>query len=174
FRMRHIIPRFGFAVLLLLVTPLLAVAARNGFGFNASNVAGITNGGMVSLTGGGAYELPNFVHSGGGFSCLAPVNNGPLTGCAAGEGVRWDTAALLARTNFKCLGTDSLKTATTDDHTVVLQADFYRAGDGIDESFTAQMIVADHDIAGDVSGTQNVWVQGVGCGSAIVNFSGPN
>ena len=173
--MRFLTLRLGFAAVLLLVTPVLALAAaRTGFGFNAQNISGITNGGAVSLTGGGAYELPDFVHSAGGFSCLAPVNSGPLRGCAVGEGVRWDTAALLASTTFKCIGTDSLKTATTNNHTVVLQADFYRAGDGIDESFTAQMIVADHDLAGDVEGTQNVWVQGVGCGSAIVNFSGPN
>jgi hypothetical protein len=64
-----------------------------------------------------------------------------------------------------------LKTATTDAHTVVLLADFYRAGDGNDESFTAQMIVSDHDIAPDITGTQNVWIQGVGCAAAIAHFS---
>jgi len=53
----------------------------------------------------------------------------------------------------------------------VLQADFYRAGDGNDESFHAQMIVSATDIAPDVPGLQNLWVQGVGCGTAIVNFS---
>jgi hypothetical protein len=36
--------------------------------------------------------------------------------------------------------------ATTDENTVVLLADFYRAGDGNDESFTAQMIVSADDI----------------------------
>jgi hypothetical protein len=63
-----------------------------------------------------------------------------------------------------------LKSATTGPDTVVLQADFYRAGDGNDESFRAQMIVSAHDIAGDIEGIQNVWVQGVGCGSATVHF----
>jgi hypothetical protein len=53
----------------------------------------------------------------------------------------------------------------------VLQADFYRAGDGIEESFTAQMIVSATDIAPDFQGLQNLWVQGVGCGTAIVHFS---
>ena len=56
----------------------------------------------------------------------------------------------------------------------MLQADFYRAGDGNDESFTAQMIVSPNDIAPDIPGIQNVWVQGVGCGSAIVHFSSPS
>ena len=55
--------------------------------------------------------------------------------------------------------------------TVVLRADFYRAGDGIDESFTAQMIVSDTDIAPDIPGEQTLWVQGVGCGTARANFS---
>ena len=52
-----------------------------------------------------------------------------------------------------------------------LLADFYRAGDGNDESFTAQMIVSADDIAPDIGGIQNVWIQGVGCASAITNFS---
>jgi hypothetical protein len=33
------------------------------------------------------------------------------------------------------------------------------------------MIVSDTDIAPDVDGIQNLWVQGVGCGTAIVNFN---
>ena len=61
--------------------------------------------------------------------------------------------------------------ATTDENTVLLFADFYRAGDGNDESFTAQMIVSAEDIAPDIAGIQNVWIQGVGCASAIANFS---
>jgi hypothetical protein len=54
----------------------------------------------------------------------------------------------------------------------LVTADFYRAGNGNDESFTANMIVSDGDIAPDLPGVQNVWVQGVGCGTAkAVNFS---
>ena len=163
--------RISLAVFGVVMTPLFAFAARDAFGFNAPSISGIANGGSVRLTGGGAYALPDFVHSGGSFSCLTPVNNGPLRGCGAGEGVRWDTASLLPSTNFKCVGTDSLKTATTGDQTVVLQADFYRAGDGNNESFTGQMIVSANDLAPDVLGIQNVWIQGVGCGSAVVNFN---
>jgi hypothetical protein len=59
----------------------------------------------------------------------------------------------------------------TDENTVGLDADFYRAGDGNDESFTAQMIVSAEDIAPDIAGIQSVWIQGVGCASAIANFS---
>jgi len=74
---------------------------------------------------------------------------------------------------FKCTGeaSEEAKHATSDEHTAVLLADFYRAGDGDDESFTAQMIVSPNDIAPGIEGVQNVWVQGVGCGSAIVHFS---
>jgi len=72
--------------------------------------------------------------------------------CLSGEGVRWDTAALLPSTTFKCTGaaTEALKTAATTGPTVVLHADFYRAGNGNDESFTANMIVSDRDIAPDL------------------------
>jgi hypothetical protein len=111
--------------------------------------------------------------SAGGFRCTSDVRQGPLTGCLAGQGVRWDTAGLLASTTFKCTGAaaEPLKTATTDQDTVVLLADFYRAGDGNDESFTAQMIVSAGDIAPDIAGIQNVWIQGVGCAPAIAHFS---
>ena len=51
----------------------------------------------------------------------------------------------------------------------MLQADFYRAGDANDESFSAQMIVSEHDIADDIQGVQNVWVQSVGCGNALAH-----
>ena len=151
-----------------------------GFGFNG-NASGFPTG-AVTLTGGGSYDpttasntVPSetTVHSAGGFSCTAAVAQGPLSGCAEGEGVRWDTAQLLASTGFKCTGAaaETGKTATTGAHTVVLSADFYRAGDGIDESFTANMIVSDTDLAPDIDGVQNLWVQGVGCGSAVVHFS---
>jgi hypothetical protein len=73
---------------------------------------------------------------------------------------------------FKCTGADAPKVATTGSHTAVLLADFYRAGDGIDESFTAQIIVSDSDIAPDILGTQTLWVQGVGCGLANGHFNG--
>jgi hypothetical protein len=152
---------------------------QGAFGFNGA-VSGFPTG-VVSVTGGGAFELPDFVHSAGGFSCVAEVKQGPLSvalhepvgHCLAGQGVRWDTAELLPSTTFKCTGaaTEPLKTARTSDATVVLQADFYRAGDGNDESFTAQMIVSETDLAPDIPGEQNVWVQGVGCGGAIVHFS---
>ena len=35
------------------------------------------------------------------------------------------------------------------------------------------MIVSAEDIAPDISGIQNVWIQGVGCDSAIVHFNSP-
>jgi len=160
------------------ITPASAPAARGnvGFGFNARGISGIS--GAVTLTGGGAYNPGSagsqdpFVHSGGGFSCTADVGGtGLLSGCLAGQGVRWDTAGLLASTVFKCTAADSPKTASTGDDTVVLAADFYRAGDGNDESFNANMIVSDTDIDRDVTGVQNVWIQGVGCASATVHFS---
>ncbi len=152
--------------------------ARTGFGFNG-RVSGFPTG-AVFLTGGGSFDaasasnvVPSVTDakSGGGFRCEATVAQGPLNGCAAGEGVRWDTAQLLASTRFRCTGADAAKQIATSAGTVVLLADFYRAGDGNDESFTAQMIVSTTDLAPEIPGDQNLWVQGVGCGSAVVNFS---
>ena len=157
----------------------LAAGGRSAFGFNG-NASGFPTG-AVRLTGGGSYDpatasnivpTETSVVSSGGFDCTATVAQGPLAGCQAGEGVRWDTAQLLGSTTFKCTGADAPKVATTGSHTAVLLADFYRAGDGIDESFTAQMIVSDGDIAPDIPGTQTLWVQGVGCGLANGHFNG--
>jgi hypothetical protein len=162
----------ALAAAVLLVSASASAAGGNvGFGFNARDISGFPTG-AATLTGGGAYNpTTGFVKSAGGFRCTSDVHQPPLDGCLAGEGVRWDTVELLGGTNFKC-GTDVPKPITTDANTVVLLADFYRAGDGNDESFTAQMIVSADDIApADVPGVQNVWIQGVGCASAIANFS---
>lgn len=146
---------------------------RNSFGFNTIDVAGFPTG-KVTLTGGGAY-VPgtNFAQSGGHFRCTQSVLQLQLSGCLAGQGIRWDTAGLLPSTTFKCTGAASepLKTATTGNNTVVLAADFYRQGDGDEESFTAKMIVSETDLAPEIPGLQTVWIQGVGCGTGIANFN---
>jgi hypothetical protein len=168
---------------LALVVPASAASSRVGVGFNAPSISGFLPGGEVFLSGGGAYD-PNtasdanpenaFVHSNGGFRCLQDVGQGPLQGCLKGQGIRWDTDGLLQSTPFKCTGarTEPAKTAVTDAHTAVLQSDFYRAGDGNDASFKdVKVIVADHDLAPEIDGVQNVWIEKVGCGTANVNFS---
>jgi hypothetical protein len=158
---------------LLTAASVSAATGHIGFGFNARDISGFPTG-SATLTGGGAYNpVGGFFNSGGGFRCTSDIGQGPLMGCLAGEGVRWDTVDLRRSTNFKCTGSalEPLKTAITDENTVGLDADFYRAGDGNDESFTAQMIVSADDIAPDITGVQNVWIQGVGCASAIANFS---
>jgi hypothetical protein len=166
------------ATVLLIAAPASASGGNTGFGFNATGISGVDKTGVVTLTGGGAYNLDKrgeaFAKSAGGFRCTAEIALGPLGGCLRGEGVRWDTAGLLTDTMFRCVAGEALKMATTDQHTVVLLADFYRAGDGNVESFTAQMIVSDEDIDSGITGVpgiQNVWIQGVGCASAIANFS---
>jgi hypothetical protein len=148
-------------------------AGNQAFGFNASLISGFPGGRAAEMTGGGAYNLAtNFVHSGGGFRCLSDITAGPFSGCLAGQGVRWDTAALLPASNFQCTGADAVKTAQTGDKTVVLLSDFYRQGDGVEESFTAKMIVSDTDLDPDAPGVQNVWIQGIGCATAaITNFN---
>ena len=143
-----------------------------GFGFAARDVSGFPTG-SVALNGGGAIDVSTLAgHAGGGFSCTHEVDQAFLAGCLQGQGVRWDTASVLPSTSFKCTGAvaEALKPATTGPDTIVLQADFYRAGDANDESFSAQMIISAEDIAHDIQGVQNVWVQGVGCGTATVHF----
>jgi hypothetical protein len=166
------------SVVLLWPASALAAPGNTGFGFNARGISGFPTG-EVTLTGGGSYNPDNgFVKSAGGFRCTEDVlqpTTPPtlLNGCLAGEGVRWDTEELLPSTTFKCTGAaaELLKTETTDDNTAVLLSDFYRAGDGNDESFTARIIVSEDDIAPDIPGVQNVWIQGVGCAEGITNFS---
>jgi hypothetical protein len=153
-------------------------ARRSAFGLNGT-ASGFPKG-IVFLSGGGSYDpttasntvgAETDVHSNGGFRCVDGVEQGPINHCLTGEGVRWDTEQLLASAPFKCSLTDPVKTAFTGPGRAVLQADFYRAGDGNDESFKAQMIVSDTDLADNIPGVQNLWVQGVGCGTADVNFN---
>lgn len=150
-----------------------SATGKDSFSFNAPEISGFPGGRSIELTGGGAYILPDFVHAGGSFSCLSDISAGLFSGCLAGQGVRWDTDTVLPSTTFKCTGaaTETLKAAETGGKTVVLLADFYRAGDGNDESFTAQMIVSDTDLDPVADGVQNIWIQQVGCGTANVNFS---
>jgi hypothetical protein len=149
-----------------------ATGPNVGFGFNARDIKGAPTG-AVRMTGGGSFDASTgAVHAGGGFRCTSSVNQGPLTGCLAGEGVRWHAAQLLPSTPFKCIGgEEALKTGTTDQDTVALRADFFRAGDGNNRSFTANVIVSATDIAPDIAGVQNAWVQNVGCATSIANFS---
>ena len=166
----------AMALVLVPMASALGQEAKQSFGFNAMSIKGFPTG-EAFLTGGGAYDPEiGFLKTGGGFRCLADINQGPLAGCKAGEGIRWDAAdvaPLLPSFQFKCTGAagEALKTAVTDGNTVVMIADFYRQGDGVDESFTAKMFVSAVDEAPDLPGIQNVWIQGVGCGNAIVNFN---
>jgi hypothetical protein len=164
----------AMALPLLPISSAFSAEATQAFGFNAESIKGFVNGGgEARLTGGGAYDPETgFVKSAGGFRCLEDINQGPLAGCKAGEGVRWDTVKVLESTMFKCAKTEITGTlVTTDDNTVVLMADFYRQGDGNIESFTARMFVSDVDERPDLPGIQNVWIEQVGCGHAIANFN---
>ena len=159
-----------------------AAGPNTSFGFNARDITGLNaNSGAVTLTGGGAFNSSSThpAHSGGSFICTStvvvagnPPNPPLLNGCQAGEGVRWDSDTLVPIQTFKCEATEQVaNTVSTSDDTVVLHADFYRAGDGTEESFQANMIVSAHDIDNTLAGLQNVWVQGVGCATGAVHFS---
>jgi hypothetical protein len=160
---------------LALVVSIPALAfARHTFtlGFGNAEVSGIN--GVVFVSGGGSYDpstasntsgAETFVQATGGFSCLESVTMGPFAGCLAGQGVRWDTEQLLASTMFRCTTSETLRPASTGADMAVLSSDFYRAGDGVDESFHAQMILSRVDLDSELEGMQNIWIQGVGCGT---------
>lgn len=173
------------AFALLPVSSTFAAEAYQSFGFKAASIQGFRTG-EVFLTGGGAYDPETgFLKTGGGFRCLQDVLQGPLSvsinaddpgSCLTGQGIRWDAAdvsPLLPSFQFKCTGAadELLKTVVTDGNTVVMTADFYRQGDGVDESFTAKMFVSAEDEDPIRPGIQNIWIQGIGCGEAIVNFN---
>lgn len=143
-----------------------AHGGNQSFALHADNI-----GGSVSLTGGGVFNRESgFVKGGGGFRALQDINAGPLAGLKAGEGVRWSAEQILVSSGFKCSASDPLKTAVTDDNTLVVQVSFYRAGDGTNASFTAKMFVSAEDENPDEVGVQNIWIQGVGCDTARVNL----
>ena len=169
------------ATLIAISAPLLSNASSlelQSFGFNADNVSGFPLGVSARLTGGGVYDpdpVTPYAKAGGSFRCLSDITTGPLAGCLTGEGVRWDAVTVIASTPFKCTGaaTEAGKTAVTDEHTLVLVADFYKQGNGNEEFTTAKMIVSDSDLAPEAGlpGTQNVWIEKVGCDIAITNFN---
>jgi hypothetical protein len=163
------------AALMLVIGASAAVATSPnvGFAFSAPEVKGAPTG-AVRLNGIGIFSTDKgFVRAGGLFRCTSSVGQGPLAGCMAGQGVRWSSTELLPSTPFKCTGaaSEALKTATTDAHTAALRTEFFRAGDGRNASFTANTFVSASDLAPDIPGVQNVWVQGVGCGTATTRFS---
>ena len=115
-----LVPAMLAAAVLLVSATASAAPGNNGFGFNARDISGFPTG-AATLTGGGAYNpVSGFVHSAGGFRCTSDIGQGPLAGCLAGEGVRWDTVNLRGSTTFKCTGAaaEPLKTAATDENTV--------------------------------------------------------
>jgi hypothetical protein len=184
--MKKVITILTIALVVLSISLAFGQEPRIGFGFNARVISGFPTG-AVFLTGGGAFDQAvGFLKTGGHFRCLEDIEQGPLSvsinpddpgRCLAGQGVRWDAkdgaTQLLDFFDFKCTGAagETLKHVVTSENTVVMFADFYRRGDGNDESFTARMFVSEVDQAPDIPGIQNIWIQGVGCGTAIVNFS---
>ena len=155
------------AVLAVSVALAPVATAHGSGGQHSFSVHAADIGGTVSLTGGGSYDPQSgSLHGGGEFRCTADITAGPLAGLRAGEGTHWDASELLPSSGFKCAGTDPLRTAVTDDDTVVMQVRFFRQGDRATPSFTAKVFVSAADENPDMPGIQNVWIQGVGCADA--------
>ena len=158
-------------VLLGATSASAGVPQRTAFAFLSPHIAGAPTG-TVAMTGVGTYDTSTgSLRSNGLFRCTDTVAQGPLAGCMAGQGVHWSSTTLNPTQRFVC-GTDAAKTVTTDNRTVAFNAGFFRVGDAGTPSFSANVIVSAHDIAPDVPGVQNTWIQGVGCGSALQFFRG--
>jgi hypothetical protein len=158
-------------VLLGATSASAGVPQRTAFAFLSPHIAGAPTG-AVAMTGVGTYDTSTgSLRSNGLFRCTDTVAQGPLSGCMAGQGIHWSSTTLNPTQRFVC-GTDAAKTVTTDATTVAFNANFFRVGDGATPSFKANVIVSAHDIAPDVPGVQNTWIQGVGCGSALQFFRG--
>jgi hypothetical protein len=137
---------------------------RAMFHVNSRDVSGQSNG-LMQITGGGSYDWDSsFLRGSGSYSCLEAVGDGPLSGCAPGQGTRWETDDLFFSTQYRCYGGPD-RVAVTGASTVVFLANFYRAGDGRVASLRAKMIVSMEDLDPDVPGFQQVWIEGVGCGT---------
>jgi len=144
--------------------------SRTAFAFISPHIAGAPTG-SVAMAGFGRYDTTaGTLRANGLFQCTTSVAQGPLSGCMQGQGIRWSSTTFNATQKFVC-GTDAPKTVASDNQTVAFKADFFRVGDGSTPSFSANVIVASHDIAPDVPGVQNTWIQGVGCDSALQFFA---
>lgn len=165
--MKRITAVLAISALLTPATSAQSQGTRHSFTFHAATV-----GEAVLLNGGGSYDTQSGLVQGGGvFRATKDILTGPLAGLRAGDGARWEAAELLPSSGFKCSGApeEPLKTAVTDDDTIVMQARFYREGDGASASFTAKVFVSTADEDPGQPGVQNVWIQGVGCADAAVN-----
>lgn len=166
--MKKLTAVLAVGALLASVSTAQSQRSSHSIALNAADI-----GGAVTLTGGGTYDVASgFLHVGGGFQNTADITTGPLAGIRAGEGAHWEASAILPTSGFKCSSSpgEPLKTVVTDDDTVVFQARFFRAGDGNNAVFTAKVFVSAADEDPGQPGTQNVWIQGVGCTEANVNF----
>lgn len=153
----------------VLLAPMSNAHAQGGhnFSFHAESI-----GGAISMTGGGSYDpISGSLQGGGEFRSLSDITAGPLAGLRAGEGTHWEASQLLRSSGFKCGGIpgELLKTAVTDDNTVVMKVSFFRQGDGATPSFTANVFVSAVDENPEEPGDQTIWIQGVGCDEARTN-----
>lgn len=155
----------AISMLLVPMTSARSQSPTHSFNLYAEGI-----GGAVLMTGGGRFDpRTGSLHGGGRFLCTTDITQGPLAGCRAGEGVRWEALEILPSSGFKCSAEEPLRTAVTDDDTIVMKVRFYRQGDGATASFTANVFVSAVDEDPDQPGNQTVWIQQVGCAEAIVN-----
>jgi hypothetical protein len=140
---------------------------RGMFHVNARDVSGFPTG-IVRIAGAGSYDWDTgYIRGSGAFACVDSVQQGPLSGCLDGQGIRWVASDLLFSAEYSCSGisNEPSHVAATGSESVIFLAEFYRKGDGKAAAMRGKVIVSTEDLDPDLPGEQHVWIEGVGCGS---------
>lgn len=158
--------------LLASFTPARGQGSSHSITARAASIVG-SAGGEISLTAGGTFEpRSGLLQIRGALRIARAFVNGPLAGRPAGESLRWEGANIIPSLAIDADGTEggAARPAVTDGTTLVLQAELFGPGDRVSASQRAKMIVSASDLDVAQDGVQNVWIEGVGFGSAEVTI----
>lgn len=159
-----------FGALLAFLSLAWAQGPRRSLSIRSANV-GSPPSGELTLTGGGSFDSRSgLLQVRGGLRCTRDVAQGPLAGCRAGDDVRWEGANIIPTLTPTGTEAGPEQTAVTDASTLVMQAEFFRRGAGAAAAHRAKVIVSSADLDPGQPEVQNVWIEGVGYGSAVVSF----
>ncbi len=163
--MKHLARALAFGALVLALPSTDAHGAPMSLGIRDAT---IDAAGGASLAGGGSFDPgTGRLQVRGTLRLPGGVVDGPLAGLRAGERVRWEGANILPSASYTA-GAGAERSAVTDGASLVLHAEFFPAGGG--GTRRAKMILATADLDPDAPGTQNLWIEGLGCGTAAITI----
>lgn len=163
--MKHFVLALVLGALVLSLPPADAHGAPMSLSVRDATIEAA---GGASLAGGGSFDPGSgLLQVRGTLRLAGGVAGGPLAGLRAGDRVRWEGANILPSVSYTA-GAGAERTAVTDGAALVLHAEFHGAGDGATRR--AKMILATADLDPDAPGTQNLWIEGLGCGTAAITI----